>query len=306
VATEQNARLACAGESHRGRSRVTNEDQYYYDAERGILIVVDGVGGKAAGEKAAAIALQALRARLERKTGGIEGRIREAITLANNQVYEHAQAHPEWHGMACVLTVAVIDDGHFTVGHVGDTRLYQVRAGRIVKVTHDHSPVGEWEDAGMLTEIEAMRHQRRNEVYREVGSAVRAPEEEEFIELIRRPFDPHSGLILCTDGLSDMLTAAQVLSIVQQWAGDPANLVRRLIEAANEAGGRDNITVVYATGADGVTPEARRALKPNSLWPAADKDAEVTRPLPPTRFSPAPETGWRSRLRRWARALRRG
>jgi len=135
--------LAAAGGSHLGRQRTTNEDRFHADAERGIFLVIDGVGGHAAGEHAAETALTVLRARLERATGTPAERIREAITLANNEILRLGRARADWAGMGCVLTVAVVEDGVVTIGHVGDTRLYHFRNGDARKLTHDHSPVGE-------------------------------------------------------------------------------------------------------------------------------------------------------------------
>src|SRR5215470_19593025 len=182
-------RLKSAAASDVGRVRKNNEDGWHIDAERGIYLVVDGIGGQAAGEKAAEIAVDRVRARLERLTGTIEQRIREAITMANNEIFEQARSRPEWEGMACVLTVAVLENGSAVVGHVGDSRLYHLRGGRIRKITHDHSPVGEREDASEISEAEAMRHPRRNEVYRDVGSEPHAPDDADFIELVRIPFE---------------------------------------------------------------------------------------------------------------------
>ena len=145
---------------------------------------MDGMGGHQAGEKAAEIAVERIRVRLERQTGSVEQRLREAITLANNAIYESAQNKPEWKGMACVLTAAVVENGQVTVGHVGDSRLYKIKRGTIEKITHDHSPVGEREDNGELTETEAMQHPRRNEVYRDVGSEERTPDDEGFIDIL--------------------------------------------------------------------------------------------------------------------------
>ena len=135
-----------------GHVRKNNEDLVYSDDERGIHIVIDGMGGEAAGEEAARIALDRVRGRLERPAGSVEQRIREAITLANNAIYETAQKHEHWRGMACVLTLVVIDGTKATAGHVGDSRLYKIRGSQIRKLTQDHSPVGEREDAGGLTE----------------------------------------------------------------------------------------------------------------------------------------------------------
>src|SRR3984893_12972107 len=115
--------LRYAGSSDPGRARRNNEDKLYLDAERGIFLVVDGIGGQAAGEKAAEIAVERLRARLERQTGTAEQRVREAVTMANNEILRAAQSRPEWAGMACVLTVVVLEDSSAVVGHVGDSRL---------------------------------------------------------------------------------------------------------------------------------------------------------------------------------------
>src|SRR3982751_1927596 len=109
--------LNAAGDSHPGLQRANNEDRFHYDPVRGVFMVVDGVGGQAAGEKAADTALMIVRTRLERETGGVEDRVREAITLANNEIHRLASLRPEWQGMACVLTVAVVANGDVVVGH---------------------------------------------------------------------------------------------------------------------------------------------------------------------------------------------
>src|SRR6059036_3948590 len=113
-------RLRCAGRSDAGRVRRNNEDAWHADLDRGIFLVVDGIGGQAAGEKAAEIAVERVRARLERQTGSIEQRVREAITMANNEILRTARANSEFAGMACVLTLAVLENGSAVVGHVGD------------------------------------------------------------------------------------------------------------------------------------------------------------------------------------------
>ena len=147
--------LRCAGATHPGLIRDHNEDRLHVDPERGILIVVDGIGGQAAGETAAETAIAFVRSRLERQTGRVEERVREAIAVANNEILRLARQNPAWAGMGCVLTLAVIEDGMVTVGHVGDSRLYRLGADGIVKVTRDHSPVGMREDEGELSEADA-------------------------------------------------------------------------------------------------------------------------------------------------------
>lgn len=247
VTTTRHALAAFAG-SHPGLHRDNNEDRCHADADRGIFFVVDGVGGQAAGDKAAEIAQSLLRARLERETGAITERIREAITLANNEIYRVSRSEARFNGMACVLTVAVVRDGLATIGHVGDTRLYKLRAGTMRKVTLDHSPVGDREDRGELSEIEAMRHPRRNEIFRDVGSEPHNPEDDEFIDLVEIPFEADSALLLCTDGLTDMVTARDIAAIAARHAGNPALVVRELLKAANAAGGKDNVSAVFIEG----------------------------------------------------------
>src|SRR5207248_5674536 len=155
---------------------------------------------------------------------------------ANNEILRAARSTAEWKGMACVLTLAVLENGSAVVGHVGDSRLYEIRAGAIRKMTHDHSPVGEREDSGELTEAQAMQHPRRNEVYRDVGSVERTPDADDFIEIVQMPFEPDSALLLCSDGLSDAISSGKILSIIEQNAGDRSATARALISAANEVG----------------------------------------------------------------------
>jgi serine/threonine protein phosphatase PrpC len=250
TATLPLATIAAAGASDTGRQRETNEDRFYVDAGRGVFLVVDGVGGEAAGEVAAEIAVDTILDRLARRDGPPETRIREAITLANQQILQGAQGDPRRKGMACVLTLALLDGRQLTVGHVGDSRLYKLTPQGIAKLTHDHSPVGEREDARELSETQAMQHARRNEVYRDVGSESREPDAANFIEVVFSEFGEDAAILLCSDGLSDMVTSLEINRIVRTYAGDPDTAVRELIAAANAAGGKDNITVVLAAGRD--------------------------------------------------------
>ena len=237
-----------SGRTDPGVQREVNEDRFHVDMSRGLFVVIDGVGGQAAGGKAADVALSMVRERLERETGPTSDRIRESIAIANNEIHRLASTRPEWDGMACVLTIVIVKDRKATFGHVGDTRLYRIRGHRIEKITRDHSPVGEREDAGELSELQAMRHPRRNEVYRDVGSDPHGPSDLDFIDVDDVTFEPDSALLLCTDGLTDLVDAAAVARTVRQLAGDPEAVVRALIDAANAAGGKDNVTVVYVEG----------------------------------------------------------
>ena len=283
-ATPRQARLHAGAASHMGLRRENNEDRFHCDPANGLFLVVDGVGGQAAGEHAAEIALRMIRARLERETGTPADRLREAITLANNEIHREASANPELEGMACVLTAALVRDGRATVGHVGDSRLYLFAGGDIRKVTHDHSPVGEREDVGELDELEAMRHPRRNEIFRDVGSVPHEPADEDFVEIVEVPFRPADAMLLCTDGLSDLVPSASIASIVYGSA-DPQAVADRLIESANAAGGKDNVTAVFVAGSAFATSARRhrdrwadRAAGPSRAQPDGGTAAAAAQP----------------------------
>jgi serine/threonine protein phosphatase PrpC len=211
---------------------------------------VDGLGGHAAGETAAETAVETIARHLMASDGPAPERVREAITAANNCIYELARENAEWSGMACVLTLAVAHEDRVTVGHVGDSRLYLVWNGTVRKLTSDHSPVGEREDQGELTEQEAMDHPRRHEVFRDVGSRPHQPADEQFSEIRSLPFRPDAALLLCTDGLSDVLTSSEISAIVERYDGDAERVALELVDAANEASGKDNISVVFVAGPD--------------------------------------------------------
>ena len=247
--------LTSGAASDTGLLRERNEDRYWIDPGRGIFLVVDGVGGQAAGELAAQTAVEAVREALgegitEAGTDSLPApaRVREAITAANNRIFALAWEHPEFEGMACVLTLALVEDGCITIGHVGDSRLYLIWNGAIRKLTSDHSPVGEGEDSGELTEEEAMLHPRRNEVFRDVGSRPHTPLDKDFIEVRQCRFRPDAAILLCSDGLTDQIASAQVREIAEHYAGDPVQVAARLVEAANHAGGKDNITALFVAG----------------------------------------------------------
>lgn len=256
-----------------GRVRSNNEDLPLIDESRGIFGVIDGVGGEAGGEVAAATAYDVVLQRLARPLGTPAERVREAIALANNEICRRAEASPELRGMACVITLALVGEGRLTIGHVGDSRLYKMRGDDLRKLTRDHSPVGEREDAGEISEADAMHHPRRNEVFRDVGSVLRDKDEADFVDVIEQPLEHDSAILICSDGLTDMLSSGAVAHIVRQYAGDPHRVASALVAAANDAGGKDNVTVVYAEGP--LFARARAGNVSSSLTP--------TEPLPSLR-----------------------
>ena len=130
--------VRCAGASDPGRIRGNNEDAFHMDADRGIFLVVDGIGGQNAGEKAAAIAVERVRARLERQTGSVEQRVREAIAMANNEILRTARANTEFAGMACVLTVVVLENGTAVVGRGGRDYWTDIKLETLPDVSREH------------------------------------------------------------------------------------------------------------------------------------------------------------------------
>ena len=259
--------------SDAGRVRSENQDRAYADDEHGIFLVVDGLGGHAAGERAAEIAMAAVREEMAKLDGDPKDRIRRAITAANNRICEEAASNETLRGMACVLTLALISEDKVFVGHVGDSRLYLTWNGAIRKLTSDHSPVGEREDAGELNEAEAMSHPRRNEVFRDVGSRPRLPDDQDFIEIKEFLFKPDAAILLCSDGLSDLLTSAEMLQVMERYEGDPGRVAGELVEAANTLGGTDNITAIFVAGSEflgNASPAAAEARARNAITKARD------------------------------------
>jgi serine/threonine protein phosphatase PrpC len=271
--------------SDAGLLRQHNEDRYWVDDDNGIFLVVDGVGGRAAGEKAAEVAVETIRESLEFSSGPAEARVRAAIAAANNAIHALGCEREDWHGMACVLTLALMEDDRITIGHVGDSRLYLLWNGTIRKLTADHSPVGEQEDHAEISEEEAMLHPRRNEVSRDVGSIARGADDPEFIEIRQCRFKPDAAILLCSDGLTDLLTAAEISRIAERYDGDPQQVALELVEAANDAGGKDNVTVIFVAGEDFVGSFSSTMLE------ARERHA-ITRPRDAsTRDRAAPKAG---------------
>ena len=282
--------LNAAARTHPGRVRLNNEDMPVVDAARGIFGVIDGIGGQAGGEVAAATARDVILQRLARPVGTPAERVREAIAIANNEIYRRAAGSAELGGMCCVITLAIVADGRVTIGHVGDTRLYKVRPEGFRKLTLDHSPVGEREDSGELPEPEAMRHPRRHEVFRDVGTMYRDKDEQEFVDVIEEPLEADAAILLCSDGLSDMLPGATIAHIARQHAGSPEQVVEALVAAANDAGGRDNITVVYAEMplfAERMGRVAEPAIVPEEEAATPDTPEPIPAPAPPPPVVPS-------------------
>ncbi|WP_234736766.1 protein phosphatase 2C domain-containing protein [Tellurirhabdus bombi] len=243
--------LRFAGQTDVGRRRKDNQDTYIckqlWSDTSALLAAIDGVGGYAGGEKAAAIAKEAIERYMASPKGDTLTMLREAVVFANNQIVEESKKDLRFSQMCCVLTTVVADAKaqKLYFAHVGDTRLYRFRDGVLEKLSKDHSLVGVREDANELTEEEAMKHPRRNEILREVGMEVHRIDDPDFLDYEALEFLPGDVLMLCSDGLSDMLTRAQMQAILIKNTSLETK-TEELIELANQQGGHDNITVVLA------------------------------------------------------------
>ena len=270
------------GLSDMGRQRTNNEDAFVAEAldENTVLAVaIDGVGGYEGGEVAAAIAQKEIPEYLKKYNRGERLELlKQAVTQANNAIVKRRQTDTERANMSCVLTSAIIDTQRMVVDmvHVGDTRLYQFHHDQLRKLSHDHSLVGYREEIGDLTEEEAMHHPKRNEISRDVGSEWHEVEDRDFIEAEEFPLQANSIFLFCSDGLTDLVTSKQIVGILEL----PDSLEKKaqmLIDMANEAGGKDNITVVLVEyHAEQEKEEA--PLKPVEEQNAADTKGETSQP----------------------------
>jgi PPM family protein phosphatase len=238
----------CAAASHVGLWRSRNEDRFLIDPLNDFFLVVDGMGGHACGEVAAQIAAETIGEDIRCTAGDDETRLRDSIIRANNAIFLASRRDEKFSGMGCVLAALLLKDGMATVANVGDARVYRVHPGGIELLTTDHSVVGELEKNGELSEIRLMQHPRRNEVLRCVGVKERAAPGEDFVDIITADFQPDQAFLLCSDGLSDLVTSSQLLDIILAHAESPKMLVGALIDKANVAGGKDNITAVVVIG----------------------------------------------------------
>jgi serine/threonine protein phosphatase PrpC len=180
--------ILISGNTHPGMRRTENEDTYtcrqLWSPDKALLVVVDGVGGYAGGKRAAAIARESIDQYMQTPKGDTLTMLREAVIFANNRIAEERAQNPKYSEMCCVLTAAVADAtaGAVYFVHVGDTRMYRYRKGVLQKLTKDHSFVGLREDAGEITEREAMSHPQRNQILREVGSTIHRIDDEDFMQ----------------------------------------------------------------------------------------------------------------------------
>ncbi len=267
---------AYAGASDTGRKRRRNEDAYVIAPP--LFAVADGMGGAQAGEVASKLAAAALK---ETDPGALSGpeRVTSLIQEANRRVHERSTADPATSGMGTTMTVALVEGGGVTIGHVGDSRAYLVRSGQLEQLTEDHSLVNELLKSGKLSPKEAETHPQRSVITRAVGT-------DPDVDVDSFTVDAHEGdvFLLCSDGLTDMVGDEDILGVVERHHDDLDRAAKSLVSAANRGGGEDNITVIaFAIAADGGD---------TAQMPAAEPDEDTLEGVP----VPSPTVDTRVRI----------
>jgi len=235
-------KISFYGCSDTGLKRTNNEDAFLAEADFGICVLADGMGGAAAGEIASQIFIQTA---MDVFTSVVTHSDRDALDLiqesyerANQRILQHVEEYPQHKGMGCTGEMLVFNDGHYAMGHVGDSRIYLYRNGNLQQLTRDHSLVQDLIDQGAITPAQARTHLLRHVIMRAVGT-------KDSVSVQLETGDVVAGdvFLVCSDGLTDMIDDAAIDGILAL----PLNLadkVGRLIEAAKLEGGKDNITVV--------------------------------------------------------------
>ena len=246
-----------------GRKRAHNEDRYCTDTTLGLFAVCDGMGGSNAGEVASALAIEAIHRHINKASQHPDlqligpaspqvspptNRLASAIREANHIIYHQAGRKPEWAGMGTTIVAALLTDHLLSFAHVGDSRLYLIRAQSIQPLTTDHSWVAEQVRSGLMTEEEAERSPRRNMVTRAVGV-------QPDVDVTVGETELRNGdvLLLCSDGLTKGVSTLPILHALLR-TEDMSEAVRQLVTLANDAGGEDNVTVISLAIHDAMEP----------------------------------------------------
>ncbi len=231
-----------------GRAREANEDAYYVTrsdlpptlrTQKGWLyIVADGMGGYKGGARASQLAVTLIsQAYYKDPDPQVDASLNRAIQKANQVIYREAQSNSELARMGTTTVAAVVRGRELVVANVGDSRAYLIRDGQIQLLTRDHSLVYESVNAGLMTDTEARRHPLRSAITRALGAGP-----EVIVDFFHLALKPGDRILLCTDGLSNEIRSSELARLAS--TGRPQDTVTKLIQVANERGGRDNITVL--------------------------------------------------------------
>jgi len=246
--------LEAVGQTDVGRRRKLNEDNFLVDPETNLYAVCDGMGGHNAGEVASQMAIEALGSFIQRSHKEKEitwpygldvnlsfdgNRLKTALKLANKKVYKAADNREDYTGMGTTAVAALVSEKTATIGSAGDSRCYLVRAGELKQLTRDDSWVSAAWAEGILSTDEIEKHPLKNVITKAVGA-----KDTIEIDVVEHPLAPGDVLLLCSDGLHSMINDEEIHKAITPFPESLDEAAAKLIAAANEAGGKDNVTVV--------------------------------------------------------------
>ncbi|MBU1626410.1 Stp1/IreP family PP2C-type Ser/Thr phosphatase [bacterium] len=244
--------LSCC-KTDTGKKRTHNEDTHMCDDNLGLFIVADGMGGHAAGDVASKMAVETVAEYMKEALKDPdmtppfgtdvnlsldENHIKLAIQQANKKIYQHASSDRNFRGMGTTIVVLFHRNSHFNVAHVGDSRAYQIREGKITLITEDHSWVNEQVRAGLMSKDDARNHYLKNIITRALGS-----KEEVAIDIQKFEVKENDYYLLCTDGLNNHVSDDEILALIKEENYLLHNSVHKLVQIALDRGGEDNITL---------------------------------------------------------------
>jgi PPM family protein phosphatase len=229
---------SAAAVSDRGRKRSTNEDAFGYSIEQGVFLVCDGMGGAAAGEVASSLAVDEMMRVLTDRAPEVplSSLIEQAVSVANEVIYSRAQSNSKLNGMGTTLVALVTEERRIQVLNIGDSRCYRLRAGNLEQITQDHSLVDEQVRLGRMSEAEAVRSPLRNVITRALGTQSRVTP-----DIFDLDAEPGDLFLLCSDGLIREVSDGGIEAILSN-ENALDDKCTELVNAANRAGGVDNIT----------------------------------------------------------------
>ncbi|MEJ2554312.1 MAG: Stp1/IreP family PP2C-type Ser/Thr phosphatase [Gammaproteobacteria bacterium] len=247
-------KIAISGRTDTGRVRSHNEDSIGDDIEIGCVALADGMGGYKGGEVASAIAINTIiehlgnelprlknAGEMDEETGYTKESLilRDSILLGNKAIYETARSQPQYQGMGTTIVLAGFYDNRLTVAHVGDSRMYRIRSGRMEQITADHSLLQELVDRGFYSSEEAKESLNKNLVTRALGI-----EPTVAVDINEDLVLPGDVYMMCSDGLNDMVEDEDIRLTIQDYGANLDETADRLIKLANDNGGKDNISVM--------------------------------------------------------------
>src|SRR5204862_894636 len=271
LSTQDNVQLDVVMLSHPGMVRPHNEDSIFADNDYGLVILADGMGGYNAGEVASGIAVKVVSggllpelesgrdiSKVDIQTGLTHAALllQQQIAAANKGIYETAQSRPECAGMGTTIVAALFHANRVSIGHIGDSRCYRLRAEKFEQLTHDHSLLQEQIDSGQLTPEQAKYSLNKNLVTRALGIEAIVP-----ADIAEYRLEADDVYLLCSDGLTDMVEPTVVQNIVREKRADLKQAAADLIDLANANGGRDNISVILIHVPDDFLPSSNWAQR---------------------------------------------